>query len=569
MERFYKRLSQSVESSSSPSKAPTTAALSPPSKMPPICGDSQVPLSNQDNLEFNLNNLLSDLGLRPSITSYPPKLIEQVRRAYLLKGPCQPREYDFPHTLDGNRKCKFIASWFDEFKDWVKYRIVKDVAYCLYCYLFFMGSSERGPDAFVMGGFNNWRKKERLRDHVGNHNSDHHKCRVACQNLMNQAQHIDVSISKATNQSKIDYRCRLNALIVCLCYLIMQGLPFRGNDESYESLNQGNFVELLKVLASCNEEIHNVVLGNAPENHKLTSLMIQKDIIRATSIETTNAIIEDLGHDFFSILVDECRDISVKEQMGVVIRYVNKSGCVIERFLGLVHFSDTTATSLEQGIWSLFSIYGLSISSLRGQCYDVVSNMKGEFNGLKSLILKKNSSAYYVHCFAHQLQLTLVSVAKKHTSVSYFFNTLTRLTNIVGGSCKRRDMLREKQKEKVIEGIASNEIETEKGLNQEMTVKRPGDTRWSSHYGTLINLVHLFPSNIDVLEYIGERGNDDSQRAEAIDLLEIVNMFNFVVYKLLYYRVPNRMIRSPGRSLEEGGSESRIGVDDTRKQDKS
>ncbi|KAJ9177311.1 hypothetical protein P3X46_012545 [Hevea brasiliensis] len=40
-----------------------------------------------------------------------------------------------------------------------------------------------------------------------------------------------------------------------------------------------------------------------------------------------------------------------------------------------------------------------------------------------------------------------------------------------------------------------------------MALKRLGDTRWSSHYGTLINLIHLFPSVIDVLKYIGENGN--------------------------------------------------------------
>lgn len=61
-----------------------------------------------------------------------------------------------------------------------------------------------------------------------------------------------------------------------------------------------------------------------------------------------------------------------------------------------------------------------------------------------------------------------------------------------------------------------------------MALKRPGDTRWSSHYGTLINLIHLFSSVIDVLKYVGEKGNDDSQRAEAIDLIEIVNKFEFI-----------------------------------------
>ncbi|XP_042035257.1 zinc finger MYM-type protein 1-like [Salvia splendens] len=154
--------------------------------------------------------------------------------------------------------------------------------------------------------------------------------------------------------------------------------------------------------------------------------------------------------------------------------------------------------------------------------------MRGEFNGLKSLILKRNSSAYYVHCFAHQLQLTIVDVAKKHKIVGSFYNSISRLCNTVGGSCKRRDILREKQRENIIKEIASDEISTGRGLNQEMSLKRPGDTRWSSHYGTLVNLIHLYSSIVDVLEYVGENGHDDSIRAEADDVLEIINSFEFV-----------------------------------------
>lgn len=40
---------------------------------------------------------------------------------------------------------------------------------------------------------------------------------------------------------------------------------------------------------------------------------------------------------------------------------------------------------------------------IRGQGYDGASNMRGEFNGLKAMILRDNPSAHYVHCFAHQL----------------------------------------------------------------------------------------------------------------------------------------------------------------------
>ena len=55
-----------------------------------------------------------------------------------------------------------------------------------------------------------------------------------------------------------------------------------------------------------------------------------------------------------------------------------------------------------------------------GQGYGA-SNMQGEFNGLKALILRKNKSTFYVHCFTHQLQLTLVAVVKKQIVILEFF----------------------------------------------------------------------------------------------------------------------------------------------------
>ena len=66
-------------------------------------------------------------------------------------------------------------------------------------------------------------------------------------------------------------------------------------------------------------------------------------MINACVVETTLAMLGDLGDKSFSIMVDEARDCSVKEQMAVVIRYVNKRGEIIERFLGLVHVRETSA----------------------------------------------------------------------------------------------------------------------------------------------------------------------------------------------------------------------------------
>jgi len=62
---------------------------------------------------------------------------------------------------------------------------------------------------------------------------------------------------------------------------------------------------------------------------------------------------------------------------------------VKERFVGIIHVKDTTSLSLKYAIDYFFAKYGLSLKKVRGQGYDGASNMKGEFNGLMSLILKK------------------------------------------------------------------------------------------------------------------------------------------------------------------------------------
>lgn len=227
-------------------------------------------------------------------------------------------------------------------------------------------------------------------------------------------------------------------------------------------------------------------------------------------------------------MIDESRDISVKEQMVVALRYVNKKGKVVERFRGIVEVSNTSALSLKSALEALLAKYGLSLSRIRGQGYDGASNMRGEYNGLKSLILKENCSAFYIHCFAHQLQLALVTLAKKHSDIASFSNQVANLSNVVGGSCKRRDALRESQFKKVEEALKVGEITSGRGLNQEIGVKKAGDTRWSSHYGTLHSIVSLFSSMIDVLDMIEEDGTSSEQRGDAKLLLKCMQSFEFI-----------------------------------------
>ncbi|CAN1159966.1 Zinc finger MYM-type protein 1 [Linum perenne] len=265
-----------------------------------------------------------------------------------------------------------------------------------------------------------------------------------------------------------------------------------------ESNNRGLFLKLLKFYSRGREHIESVVMQNAPKNLQMTSPDIQKDIVHALAAETTKLVGKDIGDNVFSIL-----------QMAMVLSYVDKTGSVVERFLDISHVANTKALTLRNEIESMLLKHG-------------------EINGLKTLILSKTSSPYYIHWFAHQLQLTLVVVARNHGEISLFFNVVSVLTNLVGASCKRRDIVRETQAEKVADAISCGEIEIGRGLNREISLKRPSYTRWGSHFATLVNLELMFSFLIEVLDVIQYDG-DSITKGEAIDMLQKLETFNFVL----------------------------------------
>ena len=102
--------------------------------------------------------------------------------------------------------------------------------------------------------------------------------------------------------------------------------------------------------------------------------------------------------------------------------------------------------------------------------------MQGDINGLKTLILKENKSAFYVHCFAHQLQLTFVVIAKNHINIAEFIYVVSNLVTVVGGSCKRQNAIRDTQFAKIKEDLKNVAHKNGQVLNQETTLKHPGDT---------------------------------------------------------------------------------------------
>ncbi|KAG6667132.1 hypothetical protein CIPAW_01G080100 [Carya illinoinensis] len=328
--------------------------------------------------------------------------------------------------------------------------------------------------------------------------SCHNNAVKSCENLLKQSQHIDKAMNAQSSEQILNNRLRVKTSIDVVRWLAFQGCAFRGI-----------FLEILKLLASYNDKVGKLVLENAPKSSKYTSPQIQKEILEVLAKKVRNKIREDVGDSRFCIIVDEARDESKREQMAIILRFVDVDGFIQERFFDLVHVKDTSALTLKNEISAVLSRHYLDIQNIRGQGYDGASNMHGEWNGLQALFLKDCPYTYYVHCFAHQLQLALVAASRDVVSVHEFFSNLNFIINVATH---------------IAHMIAIDELESGKGANQIGTIKRAGDSRWA----------RMFEATCSVLETIIKEGSTYSQcitdvlcqvlQQKSQDILNAMNM---------------------------------------------
>ncbi|XP_042472507.1 uncharacterized protein LOC122055195 [Zingiber officinale] len=195
----------------------------------------------------------------------------------------------------------------------------------------------------------NWRKAmEVFNTHVGGVAIAHNDARTQFEAFQNQRQSVSHLLQEQGCGMEVAYRTRLTTTLDVTRFLLKQGLSFHGHDESLSSSNKGNFLELIEWYTQRNDEVAKTMNENAPGNNQMKSPTVQKDLTQACAAEVTNFILNDIKDNIFSLMkvIDE-----------------------------------------------LFAKHKLSLSRLRGQGYDGASNMRGEYNGLKALILKENSSA--------------------------------------------------------------------------------------------------------------------------------------------------------------------------------
>lgn len=206
-------------------------------------------------IEINNPYYEQDPGKRIAIWQYSCDKQDEIRREYVGMGPYQPK-YNYPLVDFKQQRRSFQSSWFIKFL-WLEFSEEKKSAFCFPCYLFDTPSSQQKK--FTLEGFKNWKRMNckncPLKRHEGDINSRHSDAMQKWESLKNISQHIDRKIIKESEKVVKQNRLLLKTSIKAVWWLALQGSAFRGHDESSNSHNRGNFLELVNFQAELCKEL--------------------------------------------------------------------------------------------------------------------------------------------------------------------------------------------------------------------------------------------------------------------------------------------------------------------------
>ena len=208
-------------------------------------------------------------------------------------------------------------------------------------------------------------------------------------------------------------------------------------------------------------------------------------------------------------MADECSDVANKEQLAIVIRYVNEDDEICEDFVEFLECENgITGLALAEKIKSaLQDKYGLDMINLRGQCYDGAGNMSGVRKGLAARVTQEFPKAVYTWCSSHKLNLCVVkscditevkNMIDKAAEVAIFFNY----------SPQRQRTFEEQIKIYCKE----NEQDTVEHKNEKRRRKKKlkmlWKTRWVERHDAYNTFTELYTLLDNTLTYIAEHSSE-------------------------------------------------------------
>ena len=413
----------------------------------------------------------------------------------------------------------FQTRWYEQI-DWLCASAIQEKLYCWPCLLFQPKSGQSWTD----GGYSNYKHilsdgklHSKSMSHLNNY-----KCLKTfgvCDIMAVIGESAEVE-KKRHNKLVEENRLYLKQLVNAVIYLCKQELPLCGHNEGKDSLNKGNYRELLNCFADIDSVFASRLYIKEESNQfSGVSSTTQNDIISAVDNVLANVIRTEVENaPFISVQADLTTDCATHAQLSIIVRYLTE--CKIqERFLGFYDVnSDKSASRLADVIENALDSFTNAKTKLVCHTYDGAAVMVGERNGVETK-LKKKGFKYgdFIHCYAHKLDSVLSRSAEKVNGVKIFFSHLRSFSKFPFSSSKRKNIFREFR-------INILFLSDSKFCNRSRTVLAIKDSREK--------LKSVFQNILD-----HDENWDEDTVAEADNLLEKLDEFNFMFFVNCFYRI--------------------------------
>ena len=178
------------------------------------------------------------------------------------------------------------------------------------------------------------------------------------------AQPIEVIIDSGIRKEVEENRKKLAPIVDSVLFCGRLGLPLRGHRDdakyhpevsSYSTGGVGNFVESLNFKVRAGDKVLEEHLRTCGKNQSYISKTSQNKMIKCCGQVISDMIIEDVKKSkFYCITADEASDSSGKEQMSLVLRFVDSEMNIREEFIAFLHCKLGLSGALK---WFIFTYF--------------------------------------------------------------------------------------------------------------------------------------------------------------------------------------------------------------------
>lgn len=229
-------------------------------------------------------------------------------------------------------------------------------------------------------------------------------------------------------------RYYVSSVVDMIAFLAENQLPLRGDHDSFQSMSEpgsGLFLSLFEYILQKDLELAKI-METIPHTATYTSHDIQNGIIELMSTLVTEHIVGEVGDLFYSIKVDGTRDPTGRENISIVIRFIDANYEIKELLLTIATADGGDANTLTQTVISELTKTGLNTEKILSQVYDGASLMLGKHGGVQKLLQDElGREIPYVHCFNHQLHLVVVQAMSAEQPITDFFSMCNLLYKFI------------------------------------------------------------------------------------------------------------------------------------------